>query len=92
PIDGLGEQMHRLLGKHAGRFEHDDIALMVMDPFRLLGGLEEKRVLIGGTQPHEEVHFRTGCLNGELDRWVPYAGWSSASEAFLKLGITIQEA
>jgi hypothetical protein len=91
PIDGLGEQMHRLLGKHAGRFEHDDIALIVMDPFRPLDGLEEKRVLIGGTQPHEEVHFRTGCLNGELDRWVPYAGWSSAAEAFLKLGITIQE-
>jgi len=89
PIDGLGERMHRLLGKHAGRFEHDDIALIVMDPFRLLGGFEENRVLIGGTQPHEEVHFRRGCQNGELDRWVPCAGWSGASEAFLKLGITI---
>jgi len=92
PVDGLGEQLHRVLGKNAGRFEHDDIALIVMDPFRLLAGREEKQVLIGGTQPHEEKHFRTGCLNGDLDRWVPCAEWSSVSETFLKLGIVIRDA
>jgi len=92
PVDGFGEQLHRVLGKNTTRFEHDDIALIVMDPFRLLAGRGNRQVLIGGTQPHEEEHFRTGCLTGELDRWVPCTEWSNVSDAFLKLGITIRDA
>jgi hypothetical protein len=90
PVDRLGEQMHRVLGENAGLFEHDDIAFIVMDPFRLTG-IGEKRVLIGGTQPHEEKRFRAGFGSGDLNRWMPHARWAMAAEAFLKSGITIQE-
>lgn len=90
PVDRLGERMHRMLGKNAGLLEHDDIAFIAIDPFRL-ADLEKRRVLIGGTQPHEEKRFRAGCENADLDRWVPHAGWATASESFLKSGITIQE-
>jgi hypothetical protein len=89
PADCVGERLHGVLGEHAGLFEHDDIACIVMDPF-CLTGTDDKRVLIGGTQPHEEKWFRTGNGNGDPDRWVPQGGWATAEEAFLKLGITIQ--
>ena len=49
-----------------GLFEHDDITCLVRDHFRL-ASLEEKRALIGYTQPHEEKHFRTGDGNAEVD-------------------------
>lgn len=90
PVDRLGEQIHRLLGENAGLFEYDDIACIVMDPFRLVG-VDVKRVLIGGTQPHEEKYFRSGDDHMEENRWVPQTGWADAAEAFLKSGITIQE-
>ncbi|MGD0275813.1 MAG: hypothetical protein ABSB79_07140 [Syntrophales bacterium] len=90
PVDRIGERMHDILVENAGLIEHDDIAFIVFDPFRLVGN-EAKRILIGGTQPHEEKHFRTGHENGEADRWIPHGVWAAAAETFLKSGITIQE-
>jgi hypothetical protein len=90
PVDRLGEQMHRILGTNTDLFEHDDVAFIVMDPFHL-AGVEGGRVLIGGTQPHEEKHYRTGCENGGLNRWVPRAEWAADAEALLKSGIMIRE-
>jgi hypothetical protein len=87
-VDRIGERMHRVLGENAGLFEHDDIALIAMDPFRL-AGVEVKRVLIGGTQPHEERSFRTAYEGDDLDLWVPHVRWVNSAEAFLKSGITI---
>ncbi len=88
PVDRIGERIHRVLEENAGRLEHDDIAFMAMDPFRL-AGIGEKRVLIGGTQPHEEKRFRSGHENGEADRWIPHGDWRASAEAFLQSGITI---
>lgn len=90
PVDCIGERMHNVLMENAGLIEHDDIAFIVIDPFRLVG-TEAKRILIGGTQPHEEKNFRTGHENGEADRWIPHRVWDAAVETFLKSGITIQE-
>jgi hypothetical protein len=53
-------------------------------------GVEEERVLIGGTQPHEEKHFRRSHNNEEVDRWIPHEVWATASKSFLKSGIMIQ--
>ncbi len=90
PVDRIGERIHRVLGDNAGLLEHDDIAFMAMDPFRL-AGIGEKRVLIGGTQPHEEKRFRSGHENGGADRWIPQEAWTAAADTFLKSGITIRE-
>ena len=54
-----------------------------------LAGIGEKRVLIGGTQPHEEKRFRSGRENGAADRWIPQAAWTAAADTFLKSGITV---
>lgn len=89
PVDRICERIYRVLGDNAGLFEHDDIAFIVMDPCRL-HGIEEKSVLIGGTQPHEEKLFRTVSENDDPDLWVPSGAWSYATTAFLKSGITIQ--
>ncbi|NPU85504.1 MAG: hypothetical protein HPY65_13590 [Syntrophaceae bacterium] len=89
PVDCVGDRLHHVLGEHAGRFEHDDIACIVIDPFRL-PCIESSRVLIGGTQPHEEMHYRAGNGNGLSDRWLSQERWAAVADAFLKLGITIQ--
>lgn len=89
PADCVGEQLHRVIEENCGAFEHDDISCLVMDPFRLVR-LDEGRVLIGGTQPHEEKHYRAGNGNGLSDRWLPQERWAEAADTFLKSGITIQ--
>ena len=90
PIERFCEHMHSILEKSSGLFEHDDIGFMAIDPFRL-AGLEKKRVLIGGTEPHEEKRFRAGCENGDLEEWVPHAGWPLKQESFHEWGITVKE-
>jgi hypothetical protein len=88
PADSIGERLHRLVDENGGAFEHDDIACIALDPLRL-AGIRDGRVLMGGTQPHEEKRFRAGNGNGTPDRWVPQGGWAAEAETFLKSGITI---
>ncbi len=88
PVDRIGERIHRVLEENAGMIEHDDIAFMALDPF-CLAGIGEKRVLIGGTEPHEEKRFRSYRENGEADHWIPHEAWTTAADTFLKSGITI---
>ena len=89
PVDRIGERIHRVLEENAGQIEHDDIAFMAFDPFHL-AGIGEKRVLIGGTQPHEEKRFRSGHENGAAGRWIPHEAWTAAADTFLKSGITVE--
>jgi len=88
PVDCFCDQIHSILEKSSGLLEHDDVALIAIDPFRL-AGMEDKRVLIGGTEPHEEKNFRTGCENGCLDKWLPHADWPAEQDSFNQWGITI---
>ena len=90
PIDCICEQIHCFLEKNDGLFEHDDIAVIIMDPFRLPYA-QKKRVLIGGTKPHEEKRFRAERENSDLSLWTPNVEWETAAEAFLKSGILILE-
>lgn len=88
PVDDIGERIHSVLWENAHLFEHDDISLIAIDPFHL-NGTESKRILMGGTQPHQEKSFRKSPVSGEADRWIPHAEWDAVLEILLRSGITI---
>jgi hypothetical protein len=88
PVDRICERMERVLGENSGLFEHDDIALIALDPFQLFS-MPARNVLIGGTQPYEEKLFRMGVGVGDLDLWGPHEIWASAEMSFAVSGITL---
>lgn len=90
PADHICEKMYRVLMENTGLFEHDDVAFIVFDPFRV-HGFENQRVLIGGTQPHEEKYFRSEQGSKDSDFWIPHKLWKNSETKFREIGITISE-
>jgi hypothetical protein len=81
--------MHRVLGEHRGSVEHDDIGLVVIDPFAL-GAPRNAAVLIGGTRPHEESRYQTARSGNEGGAWDPEERWTARLERFEEAGIVVQ--
>lgn len=61
PMDWIGKVQNIVLQKHRRSVVHDDIAVMVIDPFKDIAAWP-KSVLLGGTSPHEEAHFARASL------------------------------
>ena len=90
PIHDIGELIHDILMGTSGQFEHDDISLIAIEPFKLLGA-EANRILMGGTCPHEETYFRKGSESVGVDHWIPQEEWALTPEIFFQSGIMIPE-
>ena len=55
--EGVCTMVHGILDANAGRFEHDDIGFMLIDPFAT-ARCGDAEVLVGGTRPNEEKRYR----------------------------------
>jgi hypothetical protein len=88
-LEGICGLIHEILDRHSGRFEHDDIGFMLIDPFRAarIGGAE---VLVGGTRPNEEKRYREDHLSGHGDPWITRDGWKEREGLFSGIGITVK--
>lgn len=89
PVDSIPEEMHRVLGEHRGSIEHDDIGLVVIDPFAL-GAPRDAAVLIGGTRPHEESRYQAASPDADGGSWEPGERWADRLERFEEAGILVQ--
>lgn len=89
PVDRICEEMHRVLGEHGGSFEHDDIGLVVIDPFAPVTP-RDAAVLIGGTRPHDESRYLAARTDGEGESWVPEERWAACDGSFEDAGIVVQ--
>jgi hypothetical protein len=68
PVDSIAEKVFEGIRDHENRYEHDDIALIALDPFRVTSSAHES-IIIGGTTPTEESRFREMDLSAD-DRFV----------------------
>ncbi len=86
PLESICEMIHGILEENRGRFEHDDIGFIILDPFRMerIGGTA---VLIGGTRPHEEQRYLSEYASGSHDRWISGGQWSGCIEELEGAGI-----
>lgn len=90
PVERVCDEMHRVLDTHGGKFEHDDIGLVVLDPFAL-GDSGTGAVLIGGTRPHEEVRYREDRASQVRDQWWPEEAWPENEREFALAGIAVMK-
>lgn len=90
PVEQVCDEMHRVLDAHGGKFEHDDIGLVVLDPFAL-GDRGTGTILIGGTRPHEEVRYREDRVSRMRDQWWPEEAWHESEREFALAGIEIMK-
>jgi hypothetical protein len=88
PVDCICERILGLLEENRGRFEHDDVGFIIIDPFRAerIGGTS---IIMGGTQPHEERRYLSEYASGQHDRWVPGGEWGDCAGEFDGAGIYI---
>ncbi|WP_028323246.1 hypothetical protein [Desulfatirhabdium butyrativorans] len=63
PMDWIGKIQNMVRQKQCRSVVHDDIAVMVIDPFKE-GPAWPQILLFGGTSPHEEAHFAGSSLPG----------------------------
>ena len=87
-LPGVCGKIHEVLDKNRGRFEHDDIGFILIDPFHAanIGG---PKLLVGGTQPNEEKRFLEEFSSGPNDRWVSVGEWREHERGFSGIGITV---
>jgi len=87
--EGVCAMVHGILDAHAGRFEHDDIGFILVDPFGAVraGGAE---VFVGGTRPNEEKRYREYHASGQGARRIPRGEWSGHEREFSDIGITFK--
>ncbi len=90
PVDRICEEMHDVLDAHRGKIEHDDIGLIVIDPFAFTGGRGEKTVLIGGTKPYEEMRYSADYASGPRERWAAEGEWAECADLFSGAGILVK--
>jgi hypothetical protein len=88
PVGSICEMIHGILKENRGRFEHDDIGFIILDPFRTerIGGMA---VLIGGTRPHEEQRYLSEYPEGMHDRWVNGGQWGDCADELAGAGIRL---
>ena len=86
PVDCICEMMHGILEENRGKFEHDDIGFIIIDPFRA-ERVDGTAVIMGGTRPYEEQQYRSEYASGSHDRWVPASQWGEAAGVFAGAGI-----
>ena len=86
PVDCICEMMHGILEENRGKFEHDDIGFIIIDPFRA-ERVDGTAVIMGGTRPYEEKQYRSEYASGSHDRWVPASQWGEAAGVFAGAGI-----
>jgi hypothetical protein len=89
PVDSIGEVVFGIIESNRGKFEHDDIGFIVIDPF-LIERVGGPAVLIGGTRPHEEKRYQEEYPHGPHDRWISGARWLEYAEVFAGAGIQVQ--
>ena len=61
PMDWIGKIQHVVRQKQCNAVVHDDIAVMVIDPFKDIAAWRQI-LLLGGTSPHEEARFAGSSL------------------------------
>lgn len=87
-LAGVCGNIHEVLDNNRGRFEHDDIGFILIDPFRAVN-IRGPKILIGGTRPNEEKRFLEGASSGPRNRWVPAGEWREHESMFSGIGITV---
>lgn len=78
PMDWIGNIRKLVRQKQCESLAHDDIAVLVIDPFKELATCR-RTVILGGTSPHEEAQFAGSSLP---EAWMPIGeaeknGWST---------------
>ncbi|MDD4242552.1 MAG: hypothetical protein PHG54_14080 [Smithellaceae bacterium] len=90
-LDGVGEVIFGMLEGQRGRFEYDDVGFILLDP----GAVERvkgKALIMGGTRPFEEKHYRLQYTPQAYDRWIPDAQWAGQEEMLAGAGIRVLKA
>lgn len=90
-LDGVGEVIFGMLEGQRGRFEYDDVGFILLDP----GAVERvkgKALIMGGTRPFEEKHYRLQYTPQVYDRWIPDAQWAGQEEMLAGAGIRVLKA
>lgn len=82
------ESMHGILDANRGAFEHDDIGVIIIDPFRV-ERVEGRAVLVGGTRPNEERKFLEDNPPGSKGGWVQEGEWDGHAALLEGAGIEI---
>lgn len=88
-VAGVCGNIYEVLDKNRGRFEHDDIGFILLDPFRA-GSIGGPKILIGGTRPNEEKRFLESFSSGPDERWVPAAEWLDYGDMLSGIGVTVR--
>jgi hypothetical protein len=90
-LDGIGEEIFGMLEGQRGRFEYDDVGFILLDP-AAVERLKGKALIMGGTRPFEEKHFRLHYTPQAYDRWIPDAEWAGQEEMLAGAGIRVLKA
>lgn len=69
PVDSVAERVFAVVGERETRFEHDDIGLVALNPFRAASAAGES-IILGGTTPSEESQFQKMHIS-DNDRFMP---------------------
>lgn len=80
------EKIHDILRENRGKFEHDDIGFIVIDP----ADIERSPgtvVMMGGTGPRQEKEYIAAYSGGSYDRWVPQERWGEYAGVLAGAGI-----
>jgi len=90
-LDGIGEAISGILEEHRDRFEYDDVGFILLDP-KAVERVKGKALIMGGTRPFEEKHYRLHYTPEAYDRWIPDAQWAGQEEMLDGAGIRVLKA
>jgi len=90
PVDSLAGLLHDCIQKSHQSFEHDDIALMAMDPFAIASNDDDIAILLGGTTPAgENLYQKREILVN--DRYSTAREWAVTGDILSSAGFMFRE-
>lgn len=91
PLDGISEEIFGILEGQRGLFEYDDVGFILLDP-NAVKRLKGKALIMGGTRPFEEEHYRRQYTPEAHNRWISDAQWDGQEEMLAGAGIRVLKA